>query len=354
MDNRKTNFIVIGPNYYNYSFSTVRCLRNMGYSVNFFEEKAFYENCSYFKRKLYKLGIDALKERWNKEWNQELINFIRLNATTKTKLIFLSGGVITSNTLLQLQDYDKVLILWDSIKRATVDFLERLRLYNKVYFFEYDDLDYIKKHFNIINATYLPVGYDENIYFPRSSLLDISNKDIDISFVGAVTAERFHLLEKVAYYANQTGKKLIIYGKWFNDRWPWMTWKFKKNHPDLFSCLNNYNIPPEKTADVYRRSKIVLNINKSIHKSISPRTFEILATNSFQLMNSGQESNNTLNLMKDLVLFKTEDDLIAKINYYLSHENERKEIAQNGFIDCQHFSLSNILSKVLADFEDIK
>ena len=71
MDNRKTNFIVIGPNYYNYSFSTVRCLRNMGYSVNFFEEKAFYENCSYFKRKLYKLGIDALKERWNKEWNQE-------------------------------------------------------------------------------------------------------------------------------------------------------------------------------------------------------------------------------------------------------------------------------------------
>lgn len=127
----------------------------------------------------------------------------------------------------------------------------------------------------------------------------------------------------------------------------------QKNHPDLFSCLNNYNIPPEKTADVYRRSKIVLNINKSIHKSISPRTFEILATNSFQLMNSGQESNNTLNLMKDLVLFKTEDDLIAKINYYLSHENERKEIAQNGFIDCQHFSLSNILSKVLADFEDI-
>lgn len=34
---------------------------------------------------------------------------------------------------------------------------------------------------------------------------------------------------------------------------------------------------------------------------------------------------------KELVLFESEQDLIEKIAYYLSHEEEQRMIAQNGY-----------------------
>lgn len=126
-----------------------------------------------------------------------------------------------------------------------------------------------------------------------------------------------------------------------------MKLKFKKNHLVLFKSLNNYNIPPEKTAMIYRRSKIVLNINNAVHKSISPRTFEILATGAFQLINKGQESHGTIDFEKDLVLYDSVGDLEEKSNYYLSCEKERMTIAEREYRDCQRFSLTNLLRRVV-------
>ena len=44
---------------------------------------------------------------------------------------------------------------------------------------------------------------------------------------------------------------------------------FRKKYPYLSRYLVNHNIDPIKTADIYQRSKIVLNINNDVHKSIS-------------------------------------------------------------------------------------
>lgn len=159
-----TDFIVIGPAYYNYASSTVASIRRMGYSVNFFEEKPFYTNCSYMKRKLYKMGVPSVKDNWNKKWNQSLLDFIHLNAGTHTKLLFLTLGNIPDNILLQLKNYSKILILWDSIKRSSLEQQRQINLYDRVYAFEYDDLGYVKKRFQMYNISYLPVGYDRNIY----------------------------------------------------------------------------------------------------------------------------------------------------------------------------------------------
>lgn len=339
----KLDFIVIGPEYYNYSSSTIGSIQKMGYDVKFFKEIPFYENCSYLdlERKFYKLGNKSIKFKWDKEWNDHLLEFIWRNASANTRLIFLSGGgAISSNTLLQLKKYKKMLILWDSIKRMEPASQKKVSLYDKVYVFEYDDLFYINNELNQKNTKYLPVGYDASIYTPGNEV-----RDIDIAFVGAVTDRRFRVLEKVAKYAHDHKRRLDVYGKWYNNKWPWMTWSFRRKHADLFSCLHNYNIQPNKTADIYRRSKVVLNINNDVHKSISPRTFEILGTKSFQIMNDGQESNGTINLKKDLVLFESDDDLIRKIEYYILHENERKKIAQNGYVDCKKYSMDNLLKK---------
>ena len=86
-------------------------------------------------------------------------------------------------------------------------------------------------------------------------------------------------------------------------------------HPHLFPVLMNQALSPEEVAQIYRRSKIVLNINNNVHRSVSPRTFEILATQTFQLMNSGQQSNGTLDFDRDLVQYDDVDDLIRDVGF---------------------------------------
>lgn len=345
---KSLNFIVIGPNYYNYSYSTVETLKNIGYRVKFFDEKAFYDNCNYIQRKLYKQGIKKIKKRWDDHWNKELIDYVEENSNQDTILLFLSGGeIIKSYTLSNLVAYKKILILWDSVKRNSLSWQKQLTMYDKIYLFEFEDMAYLKNKFGLMNVEYMPLGYDKKIYVPK----DVP-QDIDISFVGARTEKRLRLLNWLSIYAYKNKKKLLIVGKWFNNRWPWQKMAFRKKYPYLSRYLVNHNIDPIKTADIYQRSKIVLNINNDVHKSISPRTFEILATKSFQIMNNGQQSNNTLDLDKDLVEFTSNDDLVHKIEYYLSNEKKRRAIAECGYQDVKKFSLEMLLNKFIDNLQD--
>mgnify|MGYP000872528072 CR=1 FL=1 len=111
--------------------------------------------------------------------------------------------------------------------------------------------------------------------------------------------------------------------------------------------LANRELSPEEVAGIYRRSKIVLNINNDVHQSISPRTLEILATRTFQLMNGGQQSNGTLDFDRDLVQYEDVDDLIRKIDYYLQHDDARAQIAQDGERSVQGYSMNELVKRMV-------
>lgn len=140
---------------------------------------------------------------------------------------------------------------------------------------------------------------------------------------------------------------MCVAGRWYDDTYPWKKRLFRKKHPALTKYLMNCNIPPTETAEIYRRSKIVLNINNDVHRSISPRTFEILATKTFQLMNEGQKSYGTIDLERDLVLYKDGDDLLEKIDRYLKEPEQRNIIAAQGYADVQKFSMRELMRKML-------
>ena len=86
---------------------------------------------------------------------------------------------------------------------------------------------------------------------------------------------------------------------------------------------------PEEAAELYARSKICLNIHLSAHKGVNPRTFEIMATGSFQLVDE-REDYAGLVPEQDMAVFRSTEELIEKISYYLAHEDERERIAARG------------------------
>lgn len=82
---------------------------------------------------------------------------------------------------------------------------------------------------------------------------------------------------------------------------------------------------------IFYNSKINLNItSKTIETGIPQRVFDILSCGGFCITNYQTEIAECFEDGKELVMYTDMADLLKKAEYYLSHEEERKQIAQNG------------------------
>lgn len=82
---------------------------------------------------------------------------------------------------------------------------------------------------------------------------------------------------------------------------------------------------------IFNTSKINLNItSKSIISGIPLRVFDIMGSGGFVLSNYQPELAELFENGREVVMYESVDDLVEKIDYYLTHEDERKEIARAG------------------------
>lgn len=82
---------------------------------------------------------------------------------------------------------------------------------------------------------------------------------------------------------------------------------------------------------VFNRSKINIHITlRSIHTGIPLRALDVLACGGFLLTNGQEEIKEYFEDGVHLAIYNSVEECIEKINYYLSHEEKRKQIALNG------------------------
>lgn len=101
----------------------------------------------------------------------------------------------------------------------------------------------------------------------------------------------------------------------------------------LPGCINHgpvdyYDMAPY----VFKTAKINLNISlRSIKSGIPLRAFDIMGAGGFLLTNYQADFDDCYVAGEDYVYFESKEDLLAKTDYYLTHEEERAAIAENGF-----------------------
>ena len=103
----------------------------------------------------------------------------------------------------------------------------------------------------------------------------------------------------------------------------------------MLPAIHNRGIADTKTMlpKIYHCSKINLEITSKTFKSgMTQRLFDILAVGGFVISNYQSEIPEYFTPGKDLVLYESIPDLLDKIDYYLTHEEERRQIAENGLI----------------------
>lgn len=88
----------------------------------------------------------------------------------------------------------------------------------------------------------------------------------------------------------------------------------------------------KEASFIYRCTKINLNITlRSIMSGIPLRAFEIMGNGGFLLSNYQEDFLDYFVPGEDFDYFSSNEELMEKTEYYLSHEKERKEIARNGY-----------------------
>ncbi len=100
---------------------------------------------------------------------------------------------------------------------------------------------------------------------------------------------------------------------------------------------------------VFKNSKINLNITlRSIKTGIPLRALDIMGCGGFLLSNYQEELAESFREGEEVVLFYSLEDCLEKIDYYLSHEEERKKIAKAGHEAVkQRFNYRDQLGKLL-------
>lgn len=91
--------------------------------------------------------------------------------------------------------------------------------------------------------------------------------------------------------------------------------------------IDYYNGMPQ----VFRSSKVNLNISlRAIQTGIPLRVLDIIGSGGFLITNYQEELLEYFSPGEDIVIYETMKDLILKTDYYLHHDEERKNIIRNG------------------------
>ncbi len=176
---------------------------------------------------------------------------------------------------------------------------------------------FVDKFKNIgINSEYFKIGFEKSI-LPK---LKKDTKQNQAVFVGGFSRHHNKIIETFEYVANNTPIEFWGYG---SRKLPETSPIRKKHHGDAWG-IEMYNI-------LYN-SKISINrhIDAAENNANNMRLYESTGVGSLLITDHKDNIDELFEVGKEIETYKTKEELVDKINYFLTHEDERKRIAEAG------------------------
>ncbi|WP_457608473.1 glycosyltransferase family protein [Nitratifractor sp.] len=184
------------------------------------------------------------------------------------------------------------------------------------------------KTWGVPRATFIPIGVYEGKYVPG---VNFSQRPYDLIFVGSVFQKRLLFLFRLKKYF---GNRMLIFGHGWNGEGQTfykrvilqiLKWYYKV--PKI-SSINN-----EELIKYYQLSKIGVNTHMTDGGPSAVRTYELPVNGVMQVCDSQEGLSEIFTLDQEVVAYRNNDarDAIMKIEYFLSHEEQRISIAKKGF-----------------------
>ena len=175
------------------------------------------------------------------------------------------------------------------------------------------------------SAHWLPLGASVQHYHPLPNITSTCN---DICFIGNAFKERIDFFDPIIPQLMR--KDISIIGP------NWMNSCHYETYKNKITCISFEQwLSSQQTNEYYNGSRISLNYHRKHHfptLSPNPRTFEICAAGCFQLTDIRVDLFKLYTAGVELETYASREELLEKIEYYLIHEQERKEIALRGLV----------------------
>lgn len=123
-------------------------------------------------------------------------------------------------------------------------------------------------------------------------------------------------------------------------------------HANMKGTAHTFHEMPK----IFHLSKINLNITmRPIQTGLSLRIFDVLGSGGFLITNYQPELEDMFQIGTDLETYTSLEELFDKCNYYLSHEDERRNIAQNGYQKVkQLYTCENRLAQLISTISSLQ
>lgn len=284
-----------------------------------------------------------------RKYNEELFRQVKL-ARPDIFLVF-NESLLFPETITRIKTECKCMMVccvgddpWDSI-RWVADFPHSLKFFDVIFSGEPAWDINIRKVAPKAVIHWHYGGYDPDVFFSieDSEITEAERQKLScqLSFTGssygtrAEGAYRSDILSFVSDY------DLKIWG---GDKWQY---RFKYL-PELARCYQGERLSFDELRKLYNLSKINLNLPApQVVSTFQPRVFEIAACKGFQIID---KRDKLFDLFDEdcIVTFDTIGELREKIDYYLSHETERYDMAKKLYeIVWQRYTWSNWAGEIL-------
>ncbi len=146
--------------------------------------------------------------------------------------------------------------------------------------------------------------------------------------------------------------------RYYADRDQWIKEIQKRGvHIDLFGTGWGRYISFEEMIQVFSTSRINLNFSKTVHDltklQIKGRIFQVCLAGGFLLTEYAPGIEDYFEIGREVVCFQNTKELAEKIDYYLSHESERRAIAMAGWVRAtREYSSGSMVEKVFLEIEE--
>jgi spore maturation protein CgeB len=303
--------------------------RKAGHDVSIFRTGEYYE--------AKKILFDSFSRRYNTDVSippQEvaLEGFFDYVLMNDIELVLVVRGLIVPTTFIKkLKKIGVTTVLYNT--DDPYDYEETKTIV--------DEYDFVFSNDKIGEQLYkrckwISPAVDDETYID----LERNNRYYDMSFIGTFFKERAELFESIMDYMKEL--KVFFAGHWVEDMPNFKFGEFglPSEHPIKSMIGDKVNMPtvPHKVNLIYNNSKIVpcphrdkewmFNTKYDVY-NLSPRVFEVAATNTFQLI-----SGNRRKVMEELFpknsikIYDTVNEFQDLLKYYLEHEDERLKLTE--------------------------
>jgi spore maturation protein CgeB len=284
-----------------------------------------------------------------KQFNLEIVSaFERLRPDI---VVVFKGNYVQPEALAQIRTSGAWLVNFfpdnSFMTHACVD-TAIFRYFDHIFTTKRFGIEDFNRKLGLTQVSFLPHGYDPHVHRPFTDQDLISHWACDVSFIGTWSPHKERLLS--ALHRKLNPGQLRIWGGYWE----------KCKSPAMHDCIVGEAMLGDLYALAISASKINLGLlsekraGASDDDQITSRTFHIPASGGFLLHERTDEVAEYFVEGAEMACFSSDDELVDKVEYYLSNDVERKRIAHAGYERCiAENSLTHRAQAILDKYQEM-